>query len=111
MVAESNPYWLPTYLPAAALALLAGSLPFRPRLYLLAQLLLLSCAAIIFHIFIVRYVYWAYEHPFNPSDGGPKVFASLFGWLAGLFWPILPFYGVTCLVRWFFTRHPASRTI
>jgi hypothetical protein len=111
MVAESNPYWLPTYLPAAALAVLAGLLPFRPRLYFLSQLLLLSCAAVTFHIFVIRYVVWAYEHPFNPTDSGPRTFAALFGWFFGLVWPILPIYAVTRFLRWLVARYAATRTI
>ena len=99
-----NPYWLPTYVPAAVLALVAGVLPMRPRYYMLLQFVLLVAAAIIFHVFVVRSVVWAYQHPFNPSDGAPRVFASLFGWLVGLVWPILPTYAVARLWRWLITR-------
>ena len=88
MGAESNPYWLPVYVLAALLAVVAGGLPSRPRSLLILQALLLLSAAVLFQLFIVRHVVWAYAHPFNPSDGAAVAFSTVFGWLEGLVWPL-----------------------
>ena len=82
------------------MAVVAGVLPIRPRSLLILQVLVLLGAAVLFQSFIVRYVVWAYAHPFNPTDGAAVAFAAMFGWVAGLVWPILPLYTVTRLIRW-----------
>lgn len=45
-------------------------------------------------------VQWAYSHPFNPDDGGPKVFALLFGWAFGLVIVVIPTYWLSKGIQW-----------
>ena len=46
---------------------------------------------------------WAFSHPFNPNDGGPRTFAFLFGWLFGIVVFVAPSYwaskGIQCWIR------------
>jgi len=49
--------------------------------------------------FLQKSVDWAFTHPFNPSDGGPRAFASVFGWLTGLIFIILPVFGITAFLK------------
>ncbi len=58
----------------------------------MARLVLLSVAAGIYWLILPRFVDWAYTHPFNASDGGPRAFVAMFGWLIGLVTLILPIY-------------------
>jgi len=91
-----NPYspWL--YGVPAAIAILAA-IPRRRAIRYGA----LALATLIYWIVLQQYVTWAFDHPFNPADGGPKVFAALFGWAAGLLTLILPVYWIAMLVRTF----------
>ena len=64
---------------------------------------LLILATAIYWVILQKYVNWAFTHPFNPNDGGPRTFAYLFGWLYGLIIVIIPTYwiskGTQCLVK------------
>jgi len=89
-----NPYTAWLYVPAVTLAVIA----IFPRRRII-RFSILAVAAIGYWIVIPMYVDWAYTHPFDPDDGGPRTFASLFGWLAGLVSLILPIYLAGRLIR------------
>ncbi len=64
------------------------------------RLCFLLMAAIIFEVFLLFYVDWAYTHSFNASDGAARSFALLFGWLIGLVIIVIPVYWLTKLLKW-----------
>lgn len=78
-------YWLP-----GTLAFAAGLLPLRPRPLPFLHAALLLTSTVVYWCVLQHSVAWAYDHPVNPSDGAPKIFALFFGWLTGLIFPILP---------------------
>lgn len=89
-----NPYEFHLYFWPAVLALLA--LFPKQRKF---KVLILVLASIVYWAILQPSVEWAFNHPFNPDDGGPKTFAFLFGWLFGLIFPILPTFGLALLVK------------
>lgn len=64
---------------------------------------LLILATFVYWFILQKYVDWAFNHPFNPNDGGPRATAYLVGWLVGLMTVVIPAYwiskGVQRLVR------------
>lgn len=90
-----NPYAIPLY-AAPALITIAASL-LKNRLW---KWILLFLAILAYWGLLQPYVQWAYSHPFNPNDGGPKVFALLFGWAYGLILVVIPTYWISKGVQW-----------
>ena len=62
--------------------------------------MLLLLAILTYWGFLQPFVQWAYSHPFNPNDGGPKVFALLFGWAYGLILVVIPTYWISKGIQW-----------
>ena len=52
----------------------------------------LALATIVYGYLLCCFVDWAFTHPFNPADSGPRAFAAGFGWIPGLLFVVLPFY-------------------
>jgi hypothetical protein len=77
----------------------------------IARWSLLAAAAGIYWCILPRFVTWAYAHPFDPNDGGPKAFSAVFGWLIGLITLILPIYLSAISVRWVISRTKERRRL
>lgn len=92
---KMNPYSIPLF-AIPALITVAASLS-KKRLSKWGLLLL---AVITFWGILQPSVYWAFTHPFNPNDGGPKTFALLFGWAYGLILVVVPTYWISKGVQW-----------
>lgn len=56
---------------------------------------LLLTATVAFWVILQPHVHWTFSHPFNPNDGGPKVFALFFGWAYGLVLIVTPLYWIS----------------
>ena len=82
-----NPYSIPLVAVPAGIALLAS---FPKNKWMRRGLLLAAAAA--FWAILQPHVYWTFSHPFNPNDGGPKVFPLFFGWAYGLMLMVTPVY-------------------
>ncbi len=79
-------------------ALLSGSASFIKKPII--KWILLVIATVVFWAILQKYVDWAYTHPFNPNDGGPRTFAYLFGWVYGLIIVIIPTYWISKVIQW-----------
>lgn len=90
-----NPYKVWLLLVPALISCFATWIPRR-----WIRLCCLLIAAIIYEVFLLFYVDWAYTQTFNASDGAARSFASLFGWLIGLVVIVIPVYWVTKLIKW-----------
>jgi hypothetical protein len=89
-----NPYSLYLYGISGILAIIAGLIN-KTKL----RLILIFISMCSYWFFLQKYVAWSYSHPFNPSDGAAMVFASVFGWLIGLLFYIIPIWGITNLTN------------
>lgn len=84
-----NPYTARLLVPTVLLSVVAA---FVDRA--MVRIALLALATLTYWAALQSYVEWSFNHPFNPDDGGPKAFAFLFGWMAGLLLLVLPTYGL-----------------
>lgn len=82
-----NPYEIPLIAVPAAITIFASFVKTR---WIRRGLLLVATA--VFWFILQLLVDWAYSHPFDPDDGGPRAFAFLFGWLFGIILVITPVY-------------------
>ncbi len=85
-----NPYLIPLIAVPAGITLFAS---FLKRKWIRRILLLVAAAA--FWAIRLPHVDWAYSHPFNPNDGGPKMLALFFGWAYGLILVVMPVYWIS----------------
>ncbi|MCS3810276.1 hypothetical protein [Xanthomonas sp. 4461] len=99
-----NPYDLPWLIVGIATGVFSGLLRSVARLRLLIQALVLALGTLLCWRLTMLSVAWAYEHPFNPSDGAAKAVAYLFGWIFGLVFLILPSFVITLSARTFYMR-------
>ena len=90
-----NPYVIPEYAIPALLTVAASLLKNK-----LCKWALLLLAILVFWGILQPSVHWAYSHPFNPNDGGPKTFALLFGWAYGLILVVIPTYWISKGIQW-----------
>jgi len=95
-----NPYLIPLY-GVPALITIAASLSKNKFL----RWGLLALAIIIFWGILQFCVIWAYTHPFNSDDGGPRTFALFFGWVFGLIAVIIPTYSISKGIQWLVRRN------
>jgi len=89
-----NPYTIPLIVVPAAITIYASVVRRR-----WVRISLLLVATVVFWLVLQPHVHWTFSHPFNPSDGGPKAFALLFGWVFGLVFVITPVYLVSRAIR------------
>ena len=94
-----NPLMLPLVAVPAAITIYASIVKRR-----WARLGLLLVATVIFWVILQLAVDWAFSHPFDPNDGGPRAFAFLFGWLFGLVLVITPVYWTSKGIQWIRSR-------
>ena len=94
-----NPFMLPLVAVPAAITIYASIVKRR-----WARLGLLLVATVIFWVILQLAVDWAFSHPFDPNDGGPRAFAFLFGWLFGLVLVITPVYWTSKGIQWIRSR-------
>jgi zinc transporter ZupT len=85
-----NPYTIPLFAIPAGITIAASLLKNKAWKWILLLL-----ATFIFWGLLQPSVHWAYTHPFNPNDGGPKTFAFLFGWAYGLIIIVVPTYWIS----------------
>lgn len=85
-----NPYTIPLIAVTAGLTLYAS---FRKNKWIRRGLLL--AATVAFWVILNFEVDWTFTHPFNPDDGGPRVFALMFGWAFGLILIVIPLYWIS----------------
>jgi hypothetical protein len=90
-----NPYFIPLY--AAPMLITTTASLLNNKLWKWVFLLL---AILTYWGILQLSVQWAYSHPFNPDDGGPKVFALLFGWAFGLVIVVIPTYWLSKGIQW-----------
>ena len=81
---------IPLFVIPAGITIVASLLKNREWKWIL-----LLIATVIFWGILQPSVHWAYQHPFNQNDGGPKAFALLFGWAYGLLMVIIPTYWIS----------------
>ena len=89
-----NPYTIPLIVIPAAITIYAS---FVGRRWVRISLLL--AATVVYWLVLQLQVHWTFSQPFNPNDGGPKAFASLFGWVYGLVFVVTPVYWVAIVIR------------
>jgi len=94
-----NPYETPILALGLLAGIVAGFIPGTQILAWLNRLYILLSAAFVCWLLEIHYVDWAYTHPFNPNDGGPRAFVALFGWVAALIYPIVPTFIIISLSR------------
>ena len=94
-----NPFMLPLVVVPAAITVYAS---FVKRRW--ARLGWLLVATAVFWVILQLAVDWAFSHPFDPNDGGPRAFAFLFGWLFGLVLVITPVYWISKGIQWIRSR-------
>lgn len=99
LLADVNPHNFPMFTGAAVLALVAGLLPAKPQRYAVAQGVLILGAVVWFWFHLQRAVEWTFDRSMDASDGGPKTFAYVFGWVFALIYPVLPVWACTRLLR------------
>ena len=85
-----NPYQIPLILLPAGITVVCSFLKQRALKWSLLLLATLTYWAI-----LQLYVQWAYSHPFNPSDGGVRTGAFVFGWAIGLILVVIPTYWIS----------------
>lgn len=90
-----NPFMIPLVVVPAAITIYASIVKRR-----WARFSLLFVATAAFWVFLQLAVDWAFSHPFDPNDGGPRAFAFLFGWLFGLVLIITPVYWTSKGIQW-----------
>ena len=74
-----NPYSIPLVAVPVVLSIVAS---LGENKWMRRGLFVVAIAA--FWAILQPHVHWTFSHPFDPNDGGPKVFALLFGWAYGL---------------------------
>ncbi len=100
-----NPYTVALDVAPGILAVAAALLNQR-----VLRIAVLAFASLCYWAILVRSVDWAYSNPVNASDGGPKAFASVFGWAIGLISPILPVYFAVRGVRYWMNAVRTRKT-
>jgi len=90
-----NPYSLYLYSIPSFFAVISAFPKHR-----VSRLIFILIATGIYWYILPKYVDWAYTHPFNPNDGGPRAFSALFGWLVGLVTLILPIHFGIVFAKW-----------
>jgi hypothetical protein len=85
-----NPDTIPLIAVPAGLTLDAS---FRDHKWIRRGLLL--AATVAFWVILNFHVDWTFTHPFNPDDGGPRMFALFFGWAFGLILIVTPLYWIS----------------
>jgi len=90
-----NPYSLYLYSIPSFFAVISTFPKHR-----VSRLIFILIAAGIYWYILPKYVDWAYTHPLNPNDGGPRSFSALFGWLVGLVTLILPIHFGIVFGKW-----------
>jgi len=85
-----NPYLLPLIAIPALITIFAS---LQKRKWL--RRILLLVAAVAFWAIRLPHVEWAYAHPFNPHDGGPRLVALCLGWAYGLVLVVVPVYWIS----------------
>ncbi len=68
------------------------------------RIVFIASAAGIYWLLLLKYVSWAYTHPFNPDDGAAHAFSAVFGGLIGLLLLVLPLHFGTRFVVWSYRR-------
>ena len=94
-----NPFEIPLVVLPAVITIYAS---FVRRRWVRLSLLLV--ATVVFWVMLQLTVDWAYSHPFDPDDGGPRTFAFLLGWLLGLVLVITPVYWTSKGIQWIWSR-------
>jgi hypothetical protein len=89
-----NPFTLPLYIIGISSGVISALISNRIKYSRIIKVIILLIGASICWVLQIESVEWAYNHPFNPNDGGAKTFVSLFGGIANLIWPILPMFVV-----------------
>ena len=87
---EMNPSTIPLFAIPAGITIAASLFKNRAGKWILPVV-----ATVIFWGILQPSVHWAYMHPFNPNDGGPKTFALLFGWAYGLIMVVVPTFWIS----------------
>jgi len=101
---DINPFDAPFQTTGYLTGILAGLIYVRRfRSYFLRMLILVVGCSLSEH-YLLQSVDWNFTHPFDPNDGGPRTFASVFGWLYALIWPIGPTFIAVLTARWIFSR-------
>jgi len=94
-----NPYETPILALGLLAGIVAGLISGKQIIRWLNRIYILLSAAFVCWLLEIHLVDWAYTHPFDPNDGGPRAFAAIFGWLAALIYPILPAFILVSLSR------------
>jgi len=103
-----NPYQTPIYALGLLAGIVAGLIPGNHPVRWLNRLYVMLSASCGCWLLFMLYTDWAYTHPFDPNDGGPRVFSALLGWAAALAYPIVPAFFLVSLVRLIYGRHKAQ---
>ena len=99
-----SPFQTPIVVLGLLAGICAGLIPGNQPIRWLNRIYILLSSSCACWLLIMLHVDWAYTHPFDPNDGGPRTFSALFGWAAALAYPILPVFTATSLLRMLFSR-------
>ena len=102
-----NPYQNPILALGALAGIIAGLIPGNQPIRWLNRLYILLSASCGCWLLFMLCIDWAYTNPFNPNDGGPRIFSALLGWVAALVYPILPTFFAVSVVRLVYARRKA----
>ena len=103
-----NPYEAPILALGLVAGIAAGLIPGHQPVRWLNRMYILLSSSCGCWLLMMLCTDWAYTHPFDPNDGGPRIFSALFGWAAALVYPILPTFFIVSLLRVLYARKKQS---
>ena len=105
----NNPFEAPILAIGLLAGIIAGLIPGKQPIRWLNRIYILLSGAFLAWGLEIYFVDWAYTHPFDPNDGGPRTVVALLGWIVALINPILPTFAAVSVLRMLYTRFAMSR--